>query len=113
MANENRKSGISRVYIVFKVYLRKNRPVARIVDLLTDKGDTDAIDSLVAAALLRIRREGAERTDWFASGADLSATLSRLGFVPRLTKNRQAQPLLTRHLPDVALYVTSGDGDGG
>jgi hypothetical protein len=102
-----------RGYIVFKVFPRKGRLIARIVDLLTVKDDREAAESLIAAALAQCRREGAERTDCFATGADLIATLTRLGFVPRLTKKRKIQPLLARNLPDVALYVTSGDGDGG
>jgi hypothetical protein len=102
-----------RGYVVFKVFPRKGRLIARIVDLLTIRGDREAAESLVAAAVLQCRREGAERTDCFATGADLIATLTQLGFVPRLTKKRKIQPLLARNLPDVALYVTSGDGDGG
>lgn len=102
-----------RGYVVFKVYLRKGRLIARIVDLLTVRGDTEAAESLVAAALLGCRHAGAERTDFFATGADLIVSLSRLGFTPRLTKKQKVQPLLYRNLPEVPLYVTSGDGDGG
>ena len=102
-----------RGYVVFKVYLRKGRRIARIVDLLTVRGDTEAARSLVAAALLECRREGAERTDCFATGSDLIGTLSQLGFAQRLTKKQKVQPLLYRNLPDLPLYVTSGDGDGG
>ena len=102
-----------RGYLVLKAYERKGRLIARIVDLLTERGDAEAIESLVAAALRHSRSRGAERADWFASGADLSGCLSRLGFSARLTKRKRAQVLMQRHLPEVVLYVTSGDGDGG
>lgn len=102
-----------RGYAVSRVSARKGRLIGRIVDLLVVRGDVEAVESLVAAALRQCRSEGAERTDIFATGADLIAALSRIGFRPRLTKTKKVQPLLCRRLPDVPIYVTAGDGDGG
>lgn len=107
-----RDAGI-RGYAVSAVVPRAGRLFARIVDLLTVKGDGEAAESLLAAALRQCRDEGAERTDFFATGAELIAASSRLGFAPRLTKKNKLQPLLCRNLPDLPLYVTTGDGDGG
>jgi hypothetical protein len=102
-----------RGYLVFKVWVRKGRLVARIVDLLTEPGDRDAMVALFAAALREMRARGAERADCFACGEDAWALLPELGFRRRLTKSGKLQPLLARGLPDIPLYVTSGDGDGG
>jgi hypothetical protein len=102
-----------RGYLVFKVWVRKGRRIARIVDLLTDKDDAAAIDALLAATMRALRQEGAERVDWFVCGAQFQDIVQRFGFLPRLTRSKKPQPLMTRRLPEVDLYVTSGDGDGG
>jgi hypothetical protein len=102
-----------RGYLVFKVWVRKDRRIARIVDLLTDKDDLAAAEALLAAAMRALRKEGAERVDWFVCGAQFQDIVRRLGFVPRLTNSKKPQPLMTRRMPEVELYVTSGDGDGG
>lgn len=101
-----------RGYLVFKVWSRKGRRIARLVDLLVLPGDREAIRALVSHALRAMRQAGAERVDWFVSGGDTAEVARQLGFVPRLTRHGRAQPLLVRGLPG-ALHVTSGDGDGG
>lgn len=102
-----------RGYLVFKVWNRRGRRIARIVDLLATCGDTEVVAALVASALRLLGRAAAERVDWFISGSWLAAVAEGLGFVPRRTTQGRLQPLLARGLPPVALYVTSGDGDGG
>jgi hypothetical protein len=102
-----------RGYLVYKVFERKGRRLAWIVDLLTGQGDGEAARSLVATALRECQREAVERTDFFATGADLVALLAAAGFAPRLTAAKKPQPLLVRHLPVVPFHVTSGDGDVG
>jgi hypothetical protein len=102
-----------RGYLVYKVWQRRGRRIARVVDLLTLPGDRDAVEALASAALHELRAAGVERADWFACGAELRTRLARLGFVPRVTRKSRPQPLMVRGLPDVPLYVTSGDGDGG
>jgi hypothetical protein len=105
--------GALRGYTVLKVFERRDRLLARIVDLLASNGDTEAKSALVAGALEHARREGAERAECFAAGVELTAVLQRLGFVAKLTGANRTQPLMVRWLPDVDLYVTRGDGDGG
>ena len=102
-------------YVVLLSYDKGRRRWAKIVDLLTVPGDTEAISALVSGALRRLRGARAERVEIFACGAGLGATLRSLGFSPRLTKSGRPQPLLTRALPPAAagIYVTQGDGDGG
>jgi hypothetical protein len=102
-----------RGYLVYKVWHRRGRRIARVVDLLTLPGDWDAVEALASATLHELRAAGVERADWFACGAELRAHLARLGFVPRVTRKSRPQPLMVRGLPEVPLYVTSGDGDGG
>ncbi len=108
-----RRDGEIRGYAVFMLYERRGRSLARIVDLLTDKDDREAADALVAGVLERARSEKAERLDWFACAWTARPTLGRYGFAPKLTKAKSLQPLMSRGLPDVELYVTRGDGDGG
>jgi len=104
---------VLRGYLVYKVWHRRGRRIARIVDLLTVPGDWEVVDGLAAAALRELRAAGAERVDWFACGVELRARLARLGFAPRATRRSRPQPLMVRGLPEVPFYVTSGDGDGG
>jgi hypothetical protein len=107
------QDGELRGYAVFKTYLRSNRRLARIVDLLTRMDDPEAKAALLARALALASREGAERAECFAAGAELCGVLRRLGFVAKLTAAERTQPLMARWLPEVDLYVTRGDGDGG
>jgi len=103
-----------RGYLVYKIWLRRGRRIARVVDLLAMPDDSPAVEALAAAALHELRAAGVERVDWFATGAELRARLARLGFVSRTTKKDRPQPLMVRGEPALpALYVTSGDGDGG
>ncbi|MEJ2325269.1 MAG: hypothetical protein P8Y25_00005 [Chromatiaceae bacterium] len=104
---------VLRGYTVLKVFERRQRLLARIVDLLARNGDSEAKSALIAGALEHARQEGAERAECFAAGIELTAVLQRLGFVPKLTRANRTQPLMVRWLPDVDLYVTRGDGDGG
>lgn len=101
-----------RAYLVLKLWERKGRWIARLVDLLALPGDQEAMRALVAAALRELRAQGAERCDWFVSGGDVSQVARELGFVPRQTRSGRAQAFLVRGL-DTSPYVTSGDGDGG
>ncbi len=107
------RDGEIRGYAVFKLYEHRGRWLARMVDLLTENGDQQAADGLVAGVLARARSEKAERLDWFACAWNAQPTLGRYGFAPKLTKAKSLQPLMMRGLPDVELYVTRGDGDGG
>jgi len=101
-----------RGYLVFKVWARKGRQIARLVDLLVLPGDQEAMRALVSSALHEMRAQAAERVDWFVSGGEASKVARALGFVPRLTSHGRPQALQVRGLP-AELYVTSGDGDGG
>lgn len=101
-----------RGYLVFKVWERKGRRIARLVDLLVLPGDQGAMRALVSAALRAMRAQAAERVDWFVSGAEPRQVALELGFSPRLTSHGRPQPLIARGLPR-QVYVTSGDGDGG
>jgi hypothetical protein len=101
-----------RGYLVFKVWKRKGRQIARLVDLLVLPGDREAMRALISAALRSMRAQAAERVDWFVSGGEASQVARELGFIPRLTRHGRPQSLLARGLPS-PLYVTSGDGDGG
>jgi hypothetical protein len=107
------REGALRGYTVLKVFLTRDRLFAYIVDLLTRKGDTEAKTALIAGALEYARGQGAERAECFGSGVEVTTVLRNLGFVPKLTGSGRAQPLMARSLPDVDLYVTRGDGDGG
>lgn len=102
-----------RGYTVLKVFLRRDRLLAYIVDLLTRTGDTEAKTALIAGALEYAQRQGAERAECFAAGLEMTGALRNLGFAPKLTGAKREQPLMARWLPDVDLYVTRGDGDGG
>jgi len=104
-----------RGYCVLLTYDKGRRRWAKLVDLLTAPGDTEAIRALLGGALRRLRAQGAERVEIFACGPGLAADLGSLGFTPRLTKSGRPQPLLARALPPAAagIYVTQGDGDGG
>jgi hypothetical protein len=101
-----------RGYLVLKLWERKGRWVARLVDLLVLPGDQEAIRALVSVALHELREQAAERLDWFVSGGDVACAAEALGFVPRHTRGGRIQGLLVRGLETPA-YVTSGDGDGG
>lgn len=101
-----------RGYLVFKVWERRGRWVARLVDLLVLPGDREAMVALVSAALHELRAQAAERLDWFVSGGDATRLAGALGFAPRHTRGGREQALLVRGL-EMPAYVTSGDGDGG
>ena len=101
-----------RGYLVFKVWERKQRRIARLVDLLVLPGDLEAMRALTSVALRTMREQAAERVDWFVSGGEAGRVAHELGFTARLTRRGRPQPLLARGLPP-DLYVTSGDGDGG
>jgi hypothetical protein len=107
--------GRLRGYVVLLTYTRAQRRRAKIVDLLTAPGDTEAVLSLTAAALCALRTWRAERVEAFACGVGIEATLGSMGFTPRLTKSGRPQPLMARAFPEEAagIYVTQGDGDGG
>ena len=104
-----------RGYCVLLTYDKGRRRWAKIVDLLTAPGDTEAIRALVGGALRRLREQRAERVETFACGGGMAACLGSMGFTARLTKSGRAQPLMVRALPPAAagVYVTQGDGDGG
>lgn len=104
-----------RGYAVLLAYEKGRRRWAKIVDLLTAPGDTEAIRALASGALRLLRDWRAERVETFACGAGIAATLGALGFVPRRARSGQALPLMVRALPPAAagLYATQGDGDGG
>ncbi|HYN79673.1 MAG TPA: hypothetical protein VES73_17975 [Lamprocystis sp. (in: g-proteobacteria)] len=104
-----------RGYAVLLTYSKGRRRWAKLVDLLTAPGDSEAIRALAAAALCALRTWRAERVEVFACGDGIGAILRSMGFRPRLTKSDRPQPLMVRALPAAAagIYVTQGDGDGG
>jgi len=104
-----------RGYLVLLAYRKGRRRWAKIVDLLTAPGDTEAIRALTSGALRLLRDWRAERVESFACGEGIAAELAGLGFVPRLARSGRAVPLMARALPTAAagLYATQGDGDGG
>ncbi len=104
-----------RGYCVLLTYDKGRRRWAKLVDLLTAPGDTEAIRALIGGALHRLREQRVERVETFACGDGIAAYLGSMGFSPRLTKSGRAQPLLVRALPPAGagVYVTQGDGDGG
>ena len=104
-----------RGYLVLLAYGKGRRRWAKIVDLLTAPGDTEAIRALTSGALRLLRDWRAERVESFACGEGIAAELAGLGFVPRLARSGRAVPLMARALPTAAagLYATQGDGDGG
>jgi hypothetical protein len=103
-----------RGYCVVKVFDQGRRRRGKVVDLLTMPADRPAARALLAGALAELRRQRAERADCFATGADLIATLARLGFARRLSESQRPRSLMSRHWPGVCdLYATQGDGDGG
>jgi hypothetical protein len=107
------RAGALRGYTVLKVFPRRDRLFAYIVDLLTRTGDPEAKTALIAGALEYARSQGAERAECFASGLEMTRVLRNLGFIPKLTGRGRTQPLIARWLPDIDLYATRGDGDGG
>ena len=104
-----------RGYVVLLTYNKGRRRWAKLVDLLTAPGDTEAVRALVSGALRILRQQGAERVETFACGGGIADCLGSLGFTGRLTKSGRPQPLMARALPPAAagIYVTQGDGDGG
>ncbi|MCX7825233.1 MAG: hypothetical protein N2689_06705 [Verrucomicrobiae bacterium] len=107
------RGGELRGYVVFSTFFHKNRFRSKIVDLLTARGDSEAVDALLAGALRQLRKLGVERVEGFAGSPAQSAAFARHGFEPKLLKTGEQQPLHVRRLPDVELYLTEGDGDGG
>ena len=104
-----------RGYAVVLTSAKGKRRWAKLVDLLTLPGDTEAAQSLVAGALRHLRSCRAERVEVFACNARSTGLYASMGFTPRLTKSDRPQPLMVRALPAAAqgIYVTQGDGDGG
>ena len=71
------------------------------------------MDALVVAALRAMKRGGVERVEAFASTDYLNRALKGAGFIPRLTKAGQMQPMTVRGVSCASLHVGQGDGDGG
>jgi len=97
-----------RGYLIYSRLAKSDRLHGTIVDLLVRRGDTEAVQSLLATALRRLRRARAERVDYFAVGALLKPVLQDLGF----RSSTNVYPVWERGLPHVELYATDGDGDG-
>lgn len=104
-----------RGYLVLLSYEKGRRRWAKIVDLLTAPGDTEAARALLGGALRTLREWRAERVETFVCGFGVADLFVSMGFTPRLTKSGGTQPLMFRAPLPVApgLYVTQGDGDGG
>ncbi|MBM3887703.1 MAG: GNAT family N-acetyltransferase [Verrucomicrobia bacterium] len=102
-----------RGYVIFSTFFHRDRFRGKIVDLLTALDDSEAADALLAGALRQLRTLGVERAESFASGPEEAAAFARHGFEPRLNKDGKELPMLTRFLPDIRIYATEGDGDGG
>jgi hypothetical protein len=102
-----------RGYLVYSQFERDRRQRGKLVDLFTDPADDEAIAALVVAALRAMKRGRMERVDAFASTDALNRALRGAGFVPRLTKAGQPQPMMVRGVSCESLHVGQGDGDGG
>jgi len=106
------EQGVLVGYLVYSIYFRHKQRRAHIVDILTGRENSAARLALLAAALRHMRREGVHKVECYGNGLILWADLKRTGFAPRLDRGKE-QLALARHLPDVELYITRGDGDGG
>ncbi len=99
-------------YLVYACFYRHQQYRAQIVDVLAGQCPSDTLESLLSAALRRMRRDGVHKVECYAGGKILIAALERMGFKQRL-HNGKPQSTLIRRIPEVELYVTRGDGDGG
>jgi hypothetical protein len=102
-----------RGYLIYSQFERDERQRGKIVDLFADPADDEAMGALVAAALRAMKRGGVERVEAFASTDYLNRALQAAGFVPRLTKAGEMQPMMARGISFVSLHIGQGDGDGG
>jgi hypothetical protein len=99
-------------YLVYACFHRHQQHRAQIVDILAPCTHTDALNDLLSDAMQRMRRDGVHKVECYAGGKIMINALEGLGFKQRL-HNGKPQSTLIRRLPDVELYVTRGDGDGG
>ena len=99
-------------YLVYACFHRHQQYRAHIVDILAGRDCPSVLNDLISDAMQRMRREGVHKVECYAGGTALIAELEGLGFRQRL-HNGKPQSTLIRRLPDVELYVTRGDGDGG
>lgn len=104
--------GILCGYLVYSIFFRHQQRRAHIVDALAQYGNAVALDSLLAEALRQMRREGVHKVECYSGGSMLTSGLKRAGFAPRIKKGN-GDPTMVRRLPEVNLYITRGDGDGG
>ena len=104
--------GVLSGYLVYSIFFRHGQRRAIIVDALAQYGNTLALGSLIAAALRQMRLGGVHKVECYSGGSMLTSELKRAGFAPRIKKGKD-HPTMVRGLPDVDLYITRGDGDGG
>jgi hypothetical protein len=102
-----------RGYLIYCTFERDSRVRGKIVDLFADPADDEAMRSLLAVALRAMKRGQIERVEAFASTGYLTDVLMAAGFIPRLTKADEAQPLVMRGISLGSLHIGQGDGDGG
>lgn len=99
-------------YLVYTLFFRHGQRRAMIVDALAQQGNAEALGSLIATALRQMRQEGVHKVECYSGGTMLTAELKRCGFSLRIKKGKD-HPTMVRRLPEVDLYITRGDGDGG
>ena len=104
---------VLRGYLIYSQFERDNRQRGKLVDLFADPADDEALRALVAAALRAMKRGEVERVEAFASTDYLNRVLKGAGFIPRLTKAGEMQPMMVRGVSCASLHVGQGDGDGG
>lgn len=99
-------------YLVYSCFYRHQQYRAHIVDLLIRPPRYAVLEGLLIAAMRRMRHEGVHRVECYTGNSQVVAALRKLKFKERL-HNGRPQTTLVRCLPEVELYITRGDGDGG
>ena len=99
-------------YLVYSCFYRHQQYRAHIVDLLVPRQHYPALDDLLITAMRRMRAECVHRVECYAGNSQVISALKRMKFKERL-HNGKPQSTLVRGLPEVELYITRGDGDGG
>lgn len=100
-------------YLVMGRIERHGQARAQIVDLLAHEDDPRVLNSLVVAALRRLRRDGVLKLECYTGSAAVRDVLIRLRFRERRVDGK-SMPVVIRPDPGLPeLYVTRGDGDGG
>jgi len=99
-------------YLVYSCFYRHQQYRAHIVDLLVHRQYYAVLDDLLITAMLKMRAECVHRVECYAGNSQVVSALKRTKFKERF-QNGNPQSTLVRGLPEVELYITRGDGDGG